>query len=330
MKIDAYLWLLRLPNLLFLAFVQFMMNRVVFVPILQTFGFDTSSLSPLNITLLIAASVFVAAGGYVINDYFDVKIDAINKPDKQIVGRLLPRQVAMLLHQILTGAGVLLGLLLSYLTRSFTLAFVFVVVPGLLWFYSSNYKRQFLIGNLVIAFSTALSILVVPIMELAVLHKKYGELIFETEIPRTCYIWIGGFALFAFLCTWVRELIKDCEDAPGDREMECRTLPIVWSTQKTKIFISLLIVVNMAALLVVSRLLPFEGSLSLRYIIFGGLMPFMLLIYLVWRAKTPEDYHQASTLSKVIMFIGVLYSFIFYFLTAKESGIKFFDLFIVQ
>ena len=324
-----YLQLIRLPNLVFLALIQFLMWQVVLMPILQTFGFDISE-DYTNIILLITATVLIAAGGYVLNDYFDVKIDAVNKPSKQVIGKTVSRRSAMLFYQLLTIIGVVSGLILSYLTRSFTLAFIFVVIPGLLWFYSSNYKRQFLIGNLVVAFTSALSILVVGLMELAVLQKMYGNLIFETGIPRLFYSWTGGFSIFAFLCTWIREIIKDMEDEKGDREMECRTMPIKWGIKNTKLFVCLLIVVAIAGLLLADSLTPFKGSLTIRYILFGIIIPFCILVYLLFKAKTPEDYHQASTLSKVIMVIGVLYSFVFYFLLAQTSGIKLFGVFLVQ
>ncbi|MDR1584852.1 MAG: geranylgeranylglycerol-phosphate geranylgeranyltransferase [Prevotellaceae bacterium] len=328
--LSDYLRLIRLPNLVFLAFIQLLINRSLLMPILQTFGFDTSGNSMLNITLLIFATALIAAGGYALNDYFDIKIDAINKPSKQIVGKSVSRQTAMLLHQILTITGVCIGLFLSFLTRSFSLAFVFIVVPGLLWFYSSNYKRQFVTGNLVVAFNAALSILVVAIMELAVLQRQYGDLIFGTAIPRTFYTWTGGFALFAFLCTWIREIIKDMEDEGGDREMECRTMPIKWGWKRTKGFLYGLIGLGITGLFAANSLIPFEGSLSFRYIVFGCVFPFVALAYLVFRATTPEDFHQASILSKVIMLTGTLYCLIFYFLTAQASGIKIFNLFLVN
>ena len=324
-----YIQLIRLPNLVFLAVIQLIMHQVVIIPVLQTFGFEPSN-NYMNIFLLIAATVLIAAGGYVLNDYFDVKIDAINKPSKQVIGKTVSRRSVMVLYQVLTVTGVVSGLILSYLTKSFTLAFIFVIIPGLLWFYSSNYKRQFLIGNLVVAFVSALSILIVGTMELAVVEKMYGNLVFETGIPRSIYAWISGFAVFAFLCTWIREIIKDMEDEPGDREMECRTMPIKWGNNRTKLFLYLLIGITVVGLLYANSIIPFDGSLTIRYTIFGLILPLCTLVYLIFRAKTSHDYHQASTLSKVIMVVGVLYGFIFYFLMAQISGIKMFGLFLVQ
>lgn len=325
-----YLKLIRLSNLLFIALVQFLMRQVVLIPILQIYGFDASMETGM-LSLLITATVFIAAGGYVLNDYFDIKIDAINKLNRQVVGNAISRQKAMLLHQILTGIGVCCGLLLAYFARSFTLTFIFIVVPGLLWFYSASYKRQFLIGNLVVSFIVAITVLTVGITQLAFLQKEYGELIFETPIPRQFYGWIGGFALFSFLCTWIREIIKDFEDEKGDREMECRTMPIKWGKNKTKLFLYGLIAITVSFLFLINALfIHFDGTLTLRYLIFGLALPFAILCYLVYIAKTPKEFHQASTLCKFIMLSGVLYSFAFYYLQAKAHGISLFNLFIVQ
>lgn len=326
----SFLKLLRIQNLIFIAFVQFIMQRVIIAPIMQIYGFETS-MDMWMLGLLIAATVFIAAGGYVLNDYFDVKIDAINKMNNQIVGNEISRSVAMLMHQILTGIGVFCGLVLAFFAHSFTLTFIFIVIPGLLWFYSASYKRQFIIGNLVVSFIIAITILVVGITQLAFLQKEFGNLIFETPIPKQFYGWIGGFALFSFLCTWIREIIKDMEDEKGDREMECRTMPIKWGIEKTKLFIYGLIIITVSGLFLANEfLISFDSSLTLRYIIFGQVLPFAVLCYLIFVGKTPTEFHQASTLTKFIMLSGVLYSFIFYYLQAKEHGISLFNLFIVK
>ena len=326
----SFLRLIRIKNLIFIALIQLVMRQIILVPILQTYGFD-AVLQTNMLLLLIAGTVFIAAGGYVLNDYFDVKIDAINRPDRQIIGNTITKKRAMTIYQVLTGLGVICGLLLAFLSKSFTLAFIFIVVPGLLWFYSASYKRQFVIGNLIVAFLAALTILVVGISELAFIQCEYGKLIFETPIPSQFYGWIGGFSLFSFLCTWIREIIKDMEDEKGDREMECRTMPIKWGVNNTKLFLYGLIIVTVVCLYAVNEyLIVFPGSLTFRYLTFGIVLPFIALTYLIATGKSAAEYHQASTLSKVIMLVGVLYSFAFYYLQAKTYGISLFNLFIVR
>ncbi|MDO9633767.1 MAG: geranylgeranylglycerol-phosphate geranylgeranyltransferase [Paludibacter sp.] len=307
-----------------------MIRQFVIAPLLQTYGFNVFS-ETLALYLLIAASVLIVAGGYVLNDYFDMKIDAINKPDKQLVGKVISKQTAMLTHQILTFLGVISGLLLAWYVRSFTLGFLFIVGPGLLWFYSASYKRQLIIGNLVVAVIAGMSFLIIGITEMAFLQKKFGNLIFETPIPAQIYAWTGGFAIFSLLLTWIREIIKDLEDEYGDRELECRTMPIVWGTRKTKIVLWAMILLTITLLFMTNHFfIPFEGTFTLRYIIFGLTLPLVALSYLILRAKNRNDYHQASGLTKFIMLIGILYAPVIYLLLAKEFGLSLFNIFIIQ
>jgi len=326
----SFLKLIRYQNLIFIVLIQLIIRQAILIPILQKYGFEANQTTGM-LFLLIIATVMIAAGGNALNDYFDVKIDAINKPEKQVVGNSISRKTAMLLHQIFTGIGIIIGMILSFLTKSFTLGFIFIVVPGLLWFYSASYKRQFMTGNLIVAFISAITVLIVGILEIAVLRKQFGTLIYETQIPKEIYTWIGGFSVFSFLCTWIREIIKDVEDEKGDREFECRTMPIKWGITKTKMFLYILIIVtNIALYIINSEFINFEGTLTLRYIIFGISLPFLALIYLIFKAKVTRDYHSASNLVKIIMVIGVLYAFIFYYLQAKTYGISLFNLFIVK
>lgn len=315
---------IRIQNLLFIAFIQLLMGESVLVPILKTYGFQ-GGLQSAMLSLLILSTVCIAAGGYILNDYFDIKIDTINKPDKMVIGKSISRSTAMVMHQIFTAIGVLFGLVLSYYARSFTLALIFIVVPGLLWFYSASYKRMFVVGNLIIAFTAALSILIVGIAELAFLQKEFGQIIFETPIPSLIYTWISGFASFAFITTLIREIIKDIEDEKGDREMECRTMPIKWGLKNTKLVVYALILFTVIGLFIIEGLyIHFEGSLTIRYILIGLVFPLIMLLYLIFKALTPTDFHQASTLIKVIMLVGVLYSLIFYYLQAKSNGFTIF------
>ena len=140
LKNMKYLQLIRYKNLLFIVLIQVLMHQLILIPILQKYGFDTAEF-PSLLYLLIISTILIAAGGYVLNDYFDVKIDAINHPEKLIVGKLIPKEKAMQIYQVLTILGLLVGLLLSYLNQSLTLALIYIEVTGLLWCYSGSYKR---------------------------------------------------------------------------------------------------------------------------------------------------------------------------------------------
>ena len=140
--------LLRVGNLAFLAILLYVMEKWVAVPLLHLEKFP-EQMPWWILTLLILSVVCIAAGGYVINDYFDVKIDRINRPDDMVVTRVISREAAMNWFYVLTAIGVVAGLAVAWWARSWTLAMIYIVIPGLLWFYSASYKRQLLVGNIV-------------------------------------------------------------------------------------------------------------------------------------------------------------------------------------
>lgn len=311
--IKPYLRLLRVGNLVFTAILLYVMEKWVALPLLQTAQFG-EQMPWWVLMLLIISTVLIAAGGYVINDYFDVKIDRINRPDDVVVTRYISREGAMRLAIILSGIGVVTGLAAAWWAKSWTLMMIFVVIPGLLWFYSASYKRQLLVGNIVVAFTAALVPLLVAIANADFLRHLYGETLAYTPIIGELYIWLGGFAAFAFLITIAREMMKDIEDIEGDREMECRTMPIVWGMKASKVIITL--VLGGTAVLVGYLnffVLPFPHdwqTLSTRYAVFGLVVPIICAIILMWSANNKTELHRAQLITKFVMFMGTMYSFV--------------------
>ena len=305
--------LVRWSNLLFLAALMWLMEKWVATPILDKAAFGEQL--PWYILLLtIVATVLIAAGGYVINDYFDVKIDRINRPDELIVTRSISKPAAMQLSLWLSAIGIVCGLVAAWMLRSLTIGIVFIIVPGLLWFYSSSYKRLFLIGNLTIALLAALTPMLIAMSNVAVLQNRFGMILPYTTLVHDLYAWLGGFALFAFLLTWIREIVKDLQDQMGDRELECHSMPVVWGETWTKVFITVLIVFTLA---IIGHLwyhvLPFPiswTSLSTRYIVLGVVTPLLGTLWLLWAAKIPSDYKSCQQVIKFTMLLGMLYSIV--------------------
>ena len=303
--------LVRWSNLLFLAALVWLMEKWVAVPILNQAAFG-EQLPWYILLLLIAATVCIAAGGYVINDYFDVKIDRINRPDEVVVTRTVSKPAAMRLSLILSGVGIVFGIAVAAYLRSMTIGILFVLIPGLLWFYSSSYKRLFMIGNVIIALLAGLTPMMVALANVAQLQLLYASILPYTTLVRDLYMWLGGFALFAFLLTWIREIIKDMQDQMGDRELECHSMPVVWGDKWTKVFVTALIILTLA---VIGHLwyhvLPFPigwTSLSTRYVFLGVITPMLGVLWLLWAAKIPSDYKTCQQLVKFTMLLGMLYS----------------------
>ncbi|MBP6230447.1 MAG: geranylgeranylglycerol-phosphate geranylgeranyltransferase [Paludibacteraceae bacterium] len=310
-----YIQLLRVQNLLSLVLFQVLIYVGVVMAILSAYNLTISYLS-IEIILLLVASVSIAAAGYVVNDYFDTKIDAINKPERVIVGKYVSRKQAAWLFQSLFVIGIGSGITLAILLKDMTAGFIFVVIPGLLWFYSASYKRQFLIGNIIVGLCAATAIFLVGYIQSLLLVKEYGALIHYTSIIPEIFQWVGGFSLFAFLLTVLREMVKDIEDVEGDKEMECRTVPIVWGVAKTKILVYAISVLSLGLLAYFAffKIQFITDNVTERYFIFGIIMPFLAFFYLLFKAKTKQDYSQISTFLKFMMLIGVLYSVFVYYL----------------
>lgn len=313
--IKPYFQLLRVGNIAFIAILLWIMEKWVATPLLQLAQF-TEQMPWWVLLLLIIATTSIAAGGYVINDYFDVKIDRINRPDDLVVTRHISREGAMHLFMALSGIGIVTGLAAAWWARSWTLLMIFVVIPGLLWFYSASYKRQLIVGNIVVAFVSALVPLLIAIANADYLNHLYGNTLAYTPIVGQLYVWLGGFAIFAFLMTFTREIVKDIEDIEGDREMECRTIPIVWGITTSKIIATILLMAIVALLAyVVIGILPFPHdwhTFSVRYVVFGIITPILCTLVLLWSANNKIEWHRIQTILKFVMFMGLMYGFVIF------------------
>ena len=308
--------LIRWPNLIFIGILLWVMESWVAVPILRSILFDPI-LPWWLLTLIIAATIFIAAGGYVINDYFDIKIDRINRPDELIITRTWEKQRAFRFSLILSCLGIALGIAVAIICRSWTLGIIFIMTPGVLWFYSSGYKRQFILGNLIVALVASLTPLLIAFANIGYAHVRYdriGDIISQTPLSHELYLWLGGFAVFAFLTTWIREIIKDMQDVEGDAEMECHTFPVVLGERWTKIIVTLLTLITMGLLIYCNYgLLPFETvfrSPNTRFLYFGLLTPLVCMLVLLWNAKIPSDYKAVQLTMKFIMFMGTMFGFV--------------------
>jgi 4-hydroxybenzoate polyprenyltransferase len=226
-QIRSIFLLVRFPNLVIIAATQYAMRYLIMDPLLPATDFELQ-FGNIQFFLLVLSTIFIAAAGYIINDYFDTQADMINKPARVVVGVEIGRRVAMILHAMLNILGVGIGIYLGFYIGLPALSIVFLLATGLLWFYSTSYKRQFLVGNLSVSFLTGLVPLMVVLFEIPLLNREYGAVMLHYHVNfNYIFAWVGGFSFFAFLTTLIRELIKDAEDFEGDSAYGMRTLPIV-------------------------------------------------------------------------------------------------------
>jgi len=288
------------------------MRLCIIKPFLQLNGFQVQ-LSGFHFFLLVLTTLLIAAGGYVINDYFDIRPDRINKPQKIIVDAIIPRRLAIVFHTLLNILGIGTGAYLSWHIGVPALSLIFILCSGALWFYSTTYKKQLLIGNLIISLMIGGVPLLVALYEIPLLNDAYGDLMLKYHANfNYMFFWIAGFAFFAFITNLIREIIKDAEDFEGDSAYGMNTLPICLGIKWTKTILGLLISLSIILLTFVMRFIVFSGEnpdmITASYFIFFLIIPFAVLLYMVITANSKKDYSRASVVLKIIMLFGIFYS----------------------
>ena len=311
----ALLRLIRFNNLLIIALTQYIMRYCIIAPFLKINNFNLQ-LSDFHFFLLVFSTILIAASGYVINDYFDTGTDMLNRPDKVVIDKHISRRYAMLMHLVMSFAGVGIGVYLSFFINVPGLSVIFILAAGLLWFYSTNYKRQFLIGNILVSVMTAFVPILVILFEMPLLNETYGTIMVQNGANfNYIFFWVLGFGIFAFITSLLREIIKDSEDFEGDTAYGMNTLPIVAGTKITKtVLISLIcICIFLLTWVLLEYILlntDFVDYISAGYFLIFLFTPLTILLIKIITAKSKKDYYISSQLTKLIMVCGVLYSFI--------------------
>ncbi len=306
----AFLRMIRLPNLLFIVLTQFLFYTCIILPVL-----DSAHLQPvININLfilLIVASVLIAAAGYIINDYFDINIDNINKPQGNVVDKIVSRRWAMAWHFILSGSGIILSGYISWKTGLWYIVISNFICVFLLFGYSISLKKKLLSGNVLISLLSAWVILVLCLSEMKFYNLTDPDfLLASNKIIRLGFIYAG----FAFISSLIREAIKDIEDLEGDEKYGCKTMPILWGVNATRIFISVWLIVLIVVVSILQvYVIPFHWWWPVVYSFLLIILPLCLIFYRLFKATTQKNYHSLSTLTKLVMLSGILSMIFFYF-----------------
>ena len=272
--------MIRWQNLAIVVFTQYFTRFFLIRDKPLSFSHLLEIILDKNIFLISLSTVLVAASGYIINDYYDIKIDLVNKPDRVVIGRYVKRRWALMINQIFNGLGILLGLFISKKVALVNLTAVFC-----LWLYANQLKRLAFWGNFMVAILTGFSLLI-----LAVYYPGHQR-----------EVWV--YAIFSFFITLIREIIKDMEDVKGDEKHGCRTLPIIWGIARTKLLVYVLIASFITTLFILATQLPNQ---RIAYIFLVMMLPMGFLTYKLVYADKPRDFAFLSDACKVIMLIGVL------------------------
>jgi 4-hydroxybenzoate polyprenyltransferase len=275
------------------------------VPQQTAFPGSVLSLGRTDFFLVMAASVLIAAGGYVINDYFDLNIDKINRPDSLVIEKVIKRRWAMVWHLIFSIGGLLLSFHISMRISNILPALFNSLVVLMLWMYSTTFKRQLLIGNIIISLLTAWVVLVLYVCEAGMrfVRADRNQLGLIVSIYKMAILY-GGFA---FMSSLIREVVKDMEDMHGDARYACRTMPIVWGIRASKIFTSVWLVVlffSVFALAAYSFII--QRWIFGAYLAIGVMFPLLVSLFRLRVASDISDYAHLSRLVKFVMLSGIL------------------------
>ena len=308
--VGAFIKMIRLPNLFFIALTQLLFHITVLDIILLPLGVRPV-LDGWNFIFLIVASVLIAAAGYIINDYFDINIDQVNKPNANVVDAEVPRRWAMALHFVLSGMGLLFSAYISWNTGLWYILLGNFICVLLLFGYSVSLKRKLLFGNIIISLLTAWVILIICIAEIKIATEVSAAIAeASNKIIRIGIL----YAAFAFISSLIREAVKDIEDLPGDERYGCRTMPIVWGVNAAKVYVAVWLVVILALLVILQvYVFRFGWWVAMVYSIVFIIIPFVLIFLQLFKAKAQKDYHRLSNWTKLVMLSGILSMIFFYF-----------------
>lgn len=307
----AFLKMIRLPNLFFILLTQLLFQLCIIAPVFRNAGLQPV-LDPVLLSLLILSSVLIAGAGYIINDYFDINIDQVNKPKANVVDQVISRRWAMFWHSLLSFAGVVLGFYIGWELNIFWLGMMNFLCSVLLFVYSTTFKKQLLTGNWIISFLTAWSVAVIGLVTFYYVFHNASDFpsIENNKILRFTIL----YAAFAFIISLIREAIKDMEDMQGDAKYGCRTMPIVWGVNASKVYTAVWLCVLIGAVLVVEiYLLQYNWWWPVIYAFVFITLSSALILKKLYKASTSAAFHRLSTYAKGIMLAGILSMILFYF-----------------
>ena len=240
--------------------------------------------------LFILPLVLLAAGGNIINDYFDIKEDRVNKPERALVGRVVKRRIALVSHWGFSALGLVIAGILSSEINSSIPFVIAVLITIVLFLYSSKFKGRILVGNFIVSCAIA-----------SVVPFAFADSI-ETSPPLfqciALYIWeFGWLTGLIFLIVFIRELVKDIEDIEGDKKAGHMTLPIIYGPQTSwKLIYALLILLTIFV-----GYMQYEVGIGVVQGLFLGV--YLQSLLLAWNKKPT----QLSAWLKLLLAAGLLW-----------------------
>ncbi|MGJ8550087.1 geranylgeranylglycerol-phosphate geranylgeranyltransferase [Winogradskyella wichelsiae] len=292
--------LIRWKNLLMIALMQYLIKYALLIPFKESHGVSTT-LSDFNFLILVFATLCIAAGGYIINDIYDVETDKINKPNQLIINKHITEKNASTLFIILNIIGVGLGFYLANGIGKPTFFTAFFIASALLYIYSTSLKQIAIVGNIVVSLVVALSILLVGIYEIIPainINNKAVQMTFLNIIK--------DYAIFAFMINLIRELIKDIEDIDGDYKAGIQTLPILIGRDRANKLIIILSLIPIFSITYYVITYLFKQQIVVGYFLILVIAPLIYVTIKLFNAKQKAQYKHISLVLKIVMLTGML------------------------
>jgi 4-hydroxybenzoate polyprenyltransferase len=277
------------------------------------------AVATIDFFILVISTVIIAAAGNIINDYFDIKADRVNRPERIIIARHIKPRVAILAHWTMNLIAFSMAIYLSYKSNSFWYLFIHLFSINLLWFYSMQFKRTLYIGNISVAILTGLVPVLVgiyynqqldfgSIVSSLEIGEKKSYFPFEVAHPERFTLLLGFvFGGFAFLLNWAREIVKDMEDTAGDKKLGARTIPLVFGFRRAKNWAAILLTLSAAGTLV---MIVLNKSILEDWFAFLPLLPAaisaLITLFLLFKSNDKSSYRRTHKSIKLIMVFGML------------------------
>jgi 4-hydroxybenzoate polyprenyltransferase len=307
-NIISFLRLIRLKNLIIVALTQLLIKFSLINHFSKNF-----ILSNNQFYILVLATLFITASGYIINDIYDVKTDKINKEKRRIIGKSITSSNAIRWYILFNFLGLGLGIYIANIVENPYYSLIFIYCIFSLWSYSKRMKTSFLLGNLQVSILTALSIFNVALFDILPngINENNGEMMILKIIL--------FYAAFAFMITFIREMIKDLEDIEGDKKIKANTIAITLGIEKTK-WVSLILTIFTFLGTVYFQYFQYSittsefeydifiwgvNKISIIYVIFIQFL-FLFLSFRIYNSKIKNHFYFISQLCKVIMIVGIL------------------------
>lgn len=279
-KFFSFLSVIRGYNILVLIVAQYLAAIFIFSPskTLRNTLFD------LHLSYIILATICVVASGYLINDFYDAKLDRINRPLKARIDNYVRQSTKLKLYFILNFIGVVFGFLISARAALFFAIYIFAI-----WCYSHKLKKYPLLGVL-----SATMLTILPFFAVFVYFKNFSSIIFM-------------HASFLFLVIMIRELLKDLQSMKGAVIHNYDTFPIVYGEKKTKLVCLFLLTLTVFPIVI---LFSFPALSYMRYYFYIAFIVFFFLGIYLWKSSELKHYRMMHNVLKILLLIGV-FSIIF-------------------